>query len=56
MEDERMKFLTFRTVGWMGESKAFTNHGENGHELPLLEQRTGRTRVEEWLGQGRKKG
>jgi hypothetical protein len=43
MEDERLKFLTFRTVGWMGESKAFTNHGENGHDLPSPETRTART-------------
>jgi hypothetical protein len=29
MEDERIKFLTSRTVGWMEESKAFTNRAEN---------------------------
>jgi hypothetical protein len=40
MEDERMKFLTSRIVGWMGESKAFTNRGENEHDLlhPSQEQ------------------
>ena len=50
-----MKFLTFRTVGWMGESKAFTNRGENGHELPSSEPRKGRT-MEEWLRQGEEEG
>jgi len=43
MEDERMKFLTFRTVRWIGESKAFANRGEIGHKLLLPESRTART-------------
>jgi hypothetical protein len=34
MEDERMEFLTFKIkVRWMGESKAFTNRGENWRKL-----------------------
>jgi hypothetical protein len=56
MEDERTKFLTFRTVRWTGESKAFTNRGVNVHCLPSLEPRTGRTRMEEWLGQEEEEG
>jgi hypothetical protein len=41
----------------MGESKVFTNHGENWHDLPSPEsQEQEEQRMEEWLGQGRKKG
>jgi hypothetical protein len=29
-----MKFLTFRIVGWIGESKSFAKHAKDGHELP----------------------
>jgi hypothetical protein len=41
----------------MGESKVFTNHGENWHDLPSPEsQEQEEQRMEEWLEQGRKKG
>jgi hypothetical protein len=41
---------------WMdGESKAFTNHGENSNDLPSSEPRTWRT-IEEWLGQREEEG
>jgi hypothetical protein len=55
MEDERIKFLTSRIVGWTEESKTFTNRGKNGHDLLSPEPRTGRT-MDEWLGQQDEEG
>jgi hypothetical protein len=55
MEDAQMKFLTSRIVGWMRKSKAFTNHEENEHDLPLPEPRIERT-MKEWLGQEDEEG
>jgi len=56
MEVERMKFLTFRTVGWKGQSKTFSNLGGNGHELATPEQEQEHTAVRmAWAG-GRRWG
>ena len=55
MKFERMKLLTFRTFGWMGESNLHKNRGKNRKELPSpeQEQRGGRRMDMARAGEGR---
>ena len=56
MNDERNKFLTFRSVECAGNQRVFTNREGNGQELPPPKQRTARTSELNSSGGARKKG